>query len=517
MRPWAVLKRKKSWRKTMNEKVAIIGAGAYGLALGSYLAMNGFKVDIFEMHNAPGGVCTAWARGGYTFDGCIHWLMGSGPSSSIYRLWEELHAVQGRRFVEWDEYITVRLKSGERFTVYTDPARLEAEMLRIAPRDGTHIRALCGAIRRLSRIDMPIAMETTSLSRKISMMSGLALFGPIMLRWGGVSVTAFCARLQSPVLAEALGTLYGGEGEMPDFPMTGLIMMLAYMHKKANGYPIGGSLAFARAIEKRFLELGGAVHYGTRIDRIVVKNDRAVGVAHGAEVHDADLVVSCADGHATIFDMLGGAYLSAEQREAYRSMPTFPSLLYVGLGIARNMSGEPTMKLFPLKEPMVLEEGALKVSTLSVRFFNFDPTTAPPGKTAAIVMISTRNHEYWTRLRREDPACYKKQKELVGERVVDALEAEVGGIREAVEVVDVSTPATWIRYTGNWKGSYEGFLPTRKTMMKNLGFTLPGLDRFYMNGQWVSVGGGLPPAAMNGRALAKRICKEFGRKFEALV
>ncbi len=250
---------------------------------------------------------------------------------------------------------------------------------------------------------------------------------------------------------------------------------------------------------------------------LVVKNDRAVGVAHGAEVHDADLVVSCADGHATIFDMLGGAYLSAEQREAYRSMPTFPSLLYVGLGIARNMSGEPTMKLFPLKEPMVLEEGALKVSTLSVRFFNFDPTTAPPGKTAAIVMISTRNHEYWTRLRREDPACYKKQKELVGERVVDALEAEVGGIREAVEVVDVSTPATWIRYTGNWKGSYEGFLPTRKTMMKNLGFTLPGLDRFYMNGQWVSVGGGLPPAAMNGRALAKRICKEFGRKFEALV
>ncbi len=82
-------------------------------------------------------------------------------------------------------------------------------------------------------------------------------------------------------------------------------------------------------------------------------------------------------------------------------------------------------------------------------------------------------------------------------------------------MVDVATPATWERYTGNWQGSYEGFLPTRNTMMKNLGFTLPGLANFSMHGQWVSVGGGLPPAAMNGRALAKILCKKYRKKFTA--
>jgi len=39
--------------------------------------MNGYKTRIFEMHDKPGGLCTAWTRKGYTFDGCIHWLTGS--------------------------------------------------------------------------------------------------------------------------------------------------------------------------------------------------------------------------------------------------------------------------------------------------------------------------------------------------------------------------------------------------------------------------------------------------------
>jgi hypothetical protein len=53
------------------------------------------------------------------------------------------------------------------------------------------------------------------------------------------------------------------------------------------------------------------------------------------------------------------------------------------------------------------------------------------------------------------------------------------------------------------------------TMMKKLGFTVPGLANFYIHGQWVSVGGGLPPAGMNGRALAKILCKKYGKKFTA--
>ncbi|MBK6948208.1 MAG: NAD(P)-binding protein [Haliscomenobacter sp.] len=45
------------------KKVLVIGAGMGGLSAGSYLAMNGYDVELFEMSRVAGGVCTAWHRG----------------------------------------------------------------------------------------------------------------------------------------------------------------------------------------------------------------------------------------------------------------------------------------------------------------------------------------------------------------------------------------------------------------------------------------------------------------------
>jgi phytoene dehydrogenase-like protein len=43
--------------------------------------------------------------------------------------------------------------------------------------------------------------------------------------------------------------------------------------------------------------------------------------------------------------------------------------------------------------------------------------------------------------------------------------------------------------------------------------TLPGLDNFYMIGQWVEPGGGLPPAATSARGVIERICKQDDKSF----
>jgi len=500
----------------MAVKVNIIGAGVSGLAVGCYLQMNGFDTEIFEMHNRPGGLCTAWKRNGYTFDGCIHWLMGSSPGSNLHEMWKELHAVQDREFVEWEQYARIRTKSGELFTVYTDPARLEAEMLRLAPEDAALIGSLCRTIRKISRADMPVATERMGMVERLGYLLPWLGLAPAMRRWGSITMGELCSRFRNAALREGLRSLFGGEDSTGDMPSIALLMMLAFMHKRSCGYPIGGSLEFARAIERRYLSLGGAIRYNTRVDEILVEQEAAVGLLCGSEQHRCQEVISCADGHATLFDMLGGRYLSQAQREAYASYPIFPSLIYVSLGIGRDLSALPHMSVFPLEKPIVLEDGAVTLDQMSVRLFSFDPTTAPAGKTAAIVMIESRGIEYWKNLRESTPGKYRAEKWRVGELVIDALEAEYGDVRSHVEVADVATPATWQRYTGNWKGSYEGFLPTCKTMGKNLEFTVPGLSNFHMHGQWVAIGGGLPPAASNGRTVTKMLCKRYGRKFHTL-
>jgi phytoene dehydrogenase-like protein len=43
--------------------------------------------------------------------------------------------------------------------------------------------------------------------------------------------------------------------------------------------------------------------------------------------------------------------------------------------------------------------------------------------------------------------------------------------------------------------------------------TLPGLDHFYMAGQWVSPGGGLPAGVMTAREAIQMVCKKDGKPF----
>ncbi len=109
----------------------------------------------------------------------------------------------------------------------------------------------------------------------------------------------------------------------------------------------------------------------------------------------------------------------------------------------------------------------------------------------------------------------------MAEQVIAALEARYPSLRQDVEVVDVATPVTYERYTANWRGAFAGWaLTTRKMSMmmgKGMSKTLPGLDGFYMIGQWVEPGGNVELSAASGRDVIKDICGELEREFRARV
>jgi ferredoxin len=85
-----------------------------------------------------------------------------------------------------------------------------------------------------------------------------------------------------------------------------------------------------------------------------------------------------------------------------------------------------------------------------------------------------------------------------------------------VDMVDVATPATFERYTGNWKASYMGWLFTPQMMMTQMSKTLPGLGNFYMIGQWVGASS-LPFAATSGRHVTQIICHKDKKPFVTTV
>ena len=342
----------------MSTSIGIIGAGVAGLSVGCYLQMNGYRTEIFERQELPGGLCAAWRRDGYVFDNCIQWLTGSAPGSSLYDAWQELGAVQGLSMVDHEEFTRVVAADGTTLIVYTDVDRLERHLRELSPEDGDRIKELTDLVRLHTRLDLPLGTPRelmSPLDRARTAVRMLPFAWPFA-RYGRVSLQSFAARFRSAFLREALTRLF----DLPDFPLFGATMTLALMQKRTAGYPIGGSPAFIRNIERRYRDLGGRIHFHEPVAEILVERGpsgawRATGVrlVNGSE-HRADDVVSAADGHATLYTMLHGRFVDEQLRHLYDERRIFPPLVRVSLGVARDLSAEPHAQLQLLPEPLLL-------------------------------------------------------------------------------------------------------------------------------------------------------------------
>jgi len=496
----------------MDKDIIIIGAGLTGLAAGCYGRMNGYRTSIFEMHDKTGGVCTGWKRKGYIVDGAMNWLVGTKAGTGFHKFWEELGAAQNWRIINHDRYLVVERRDGRVFTFYSDAGRLEKEMMEFAPEDKDVIGEFIQTVRFCSQMEMPLdkPSELYSLIDKIKMIKMLPFLN-FFRKWGKVSILDFTRRFKNPNLREIFPLVFGGE--FNDTPMIMPLMTLGWQNSRQAGYPIGGALAFADSIERRYLELGGEIHCKSRVERILVENDRVTGIklADGT-VHKGDIVISAADGRTTIFDMLEGKYLNSAIRGYYDHPRLFLPLIYVGLGVARRFDDVPPSVgglVFSPDQPVTI--AGKEHETVCVLICNFDPSLAPEGRTLLKVQFST-DYDYWEALNRQ-PDLYRAEKEQIADTVVSLLDKRFPGLARQVEMRDVATPMTWVRYTGNWRGSYEGWLPDAEMLMKKMSKTLPGLKNFYMAGQWVEPGGGMPTAALSGRNVIQIICKKDEKRF----
>ena len=124
---------------------------------------------------------------------------------------------------------------------------------------------------------------------------------------------------------------------------------------------------------------------------------------------------------------------------------------------------------------------------LYVEPFGFDPSLAPPGKSALKVVMAT-SYAYWEELQRT-PERYHEEKQRIAETVIGLLEVRFPGLRQQIEVVDVATPMTTLRFTGNGHGYRSPVTAMVRALFtgRRLSQTLPGLGNFYMVGQWAGV------------------------------
>ncbi len=335
----------------------------------------------------------------------------------------------------------------------------------------------------------------------------------LMQKYGKMTIEEFAGRFQNPVLREALRTTI--ETTATDSAaINGFFGLLFVLATQGSGFPEGGSLSLARSIERRYNSLGGKIHYGAKVKMIEVENDTAVGIQleDGTE-ETADIVISASDGYSTIFKMLGGRYTTKKIQRCYAKEAVTPSTVQVSIGVDMDVSriADPhaIFNMYPLKQPIMI---AGKANTMiRIKNYSFDPSFAPMGKSTLVIIFGSES-AYWEALY-VDKGRYREEKKKIEEAVVSFLEEIMPGIREKIEVVDVATPMTYIRYTHTWQGSSMGFA---KNIFLNLPRALPKLKNFFMVGQWVG-DMGVSGAAKSGRDIVHLICQQDKKKFTTTI
>lgn len=309
--------------------------------------------------------------------------------------------------------------------------------------------------------------------------------------------------------------------------------------------PEGGSLGLAESIERRYRRLGGRVAYNTKVEEVLVEDDRAVGVrlSDGRRLR-ADIVVSACDGPTTMMKLLGGRYLDDEYRRLYTRTINEPGMVFPGyftlfLGLNRPFpEGEPCTT-YLLGETEAAELTGIRHRSINVQFRSRHLPELSPRGTSVVYATYFCDIAPWRALD-EGPEQitrarggqelhtlpvrhgrgYYLAKRRARTALVRFLEERYPGIEDAIVVRDVSSPLTQVRYTGNHDGTVLGWQPfvesgeTLEKLVKKHGPGLPGLANFYQSGVWATTGG-LIRAAAAGRHVMQFVCRDDGREFTA--
>lgn len=495
----------------MEKSIIIVGAGIAGLSAGCYARMNGYNAVIYEMNKVPGGLCTAWRKKGYTFDISMHMLTGS-VSGPFHQMWEELGIIGKFKF-HFHNHLPQIEGMGKKLRLTVDRKKFEEALMEISPSDEKFIK-------EFTRILFgPDLMKAASLNpgelnnfidKLKSIPSILPLIG-YFRKYNKVSLQQFAENFSDPFLKKAVRMLIDAPGwPMPDFPLLALIGFIKGGVTEA-GAPLGGSQKVVFHMADLFRKMGGKINYNSRVKDLIIENNHITGIKlqDNSEIR-ADEVIWAGDGHTLHFDILKERYLDDRIRKMYENWMPVKSIVHVMMGVNMDLSGEPHGMILELDEPITI--AGKEHQWMSVINHSFDRSMAPEGKTELEAWFATE-YEYWEELAQNRPE-YEKEKQRIADHVIRNLEKRWPGFASKIEVTDVPTPVTYKRYTGNWKGSPDGwYLTTRNINSMEPVRTIPGLDGLYMAGQWTSPFTGTVIAALSGRQIIQLMCKKDGKKF----
>ncbi|XP_027329502.1 prolycopene isomerase, chloroplastic isoform X1 [Abrus precatorius] len=516
----------KSMSKSKSEAdVVVIGSGIGGLCCAALLARYEEDVLVLESHDQPGGAAHSFHVKGYNFDSgpsLFSGLQSRGPQANP--LAQVLDALgESLPCASYDSWM-VYIPEGE-FLSRIGPTEFFKDLDKYAgPNAVNEWQKLLDAVLPLSTAAM--GLPPLSIRGDLGVLSTAAVrYAPSLFRSflqmgprGALGATKLLRpfseilddlQLKDPFIRnwiDLLSFLLAGV-KANAILSAEMVYMFAEWYKPGCclEYPLHGSAAIVDALVRGLEKFGGRISLQSHVEKIVVENDRAIGVKlrSGQFISAKKAVVSNASMWDTL-KLLPEEVVPKSYSNRINTTPQCDSFMHLHLGFdaegIRSDLGIHHIVVNDWKRGVDADQNVVLISVPSV----LSPNLAPLGKHVLhAYMPGTEPFELWEGLDRRSSE-YRNLKAERSEVMWRAVERAVGPgfSREKCEVKLVGSPLTHERFLRRNRGTYGPAVQAGTDTFPGHSTPIPQL---YCCGDSTFPGIGVPAVAASGAIVANSL------------
>jgi phytoene desaturase len=494
----------------MAKSAGIIGAGLGGLSAALRLAANGFKVDLFEKNESPGGKMNLHKASGYRFD--------TGPSllTMPFIIDELFHSIGLKRdqyltFHEIDPICRYFWEDGVILDAYAQLDRMKQSIARISKEDSHQYRDFLLYSKNLYDLTADVFLytpvhELRKLANKNTIRKLLRIREIDPFRTVHESISRYFTDDKIRQIFDRYATYNGSD----PFQAPATLNIIPYVEYVLGSFYIeGGMYRLIETLVKLAEKLDIRIHTETPVQKILHRNKKTKGLLVENEELSFDYVVCNSDVITTFEDLIDG--YNTKTKKLQKLEPSLSGVVFLwGINqISENLKHhniyftQAYSKEFSclFTDMTIPEDPTVYIAITS----KSDPSHAPEGKENWFVLCNMPHQN--------DKINWESAAQKVKQSILRKLKNCQMDVESKIEYEYIFTPDDFYKLYKSNKGSIYGISSNNKmTAFRRPANRSREIKGLYFATGSAHPGGGIPLTVLSGKHASDLILEREGIK-----